>query len=292
MPSKIQKLLLQNRGVVEKLAPGMATAYLVAKNPLMLADLRYQTTYSNSYALISEKKSEYFRKVMGRMQAYVGAGPIGPNKYWEYPWITANLRLENEMSLLDAGCGTSALQYVLAHAGVKVHGIDPNEEVGWHGIDRALAKRFGCDIEYRREGIEKISYPDNHFDRVMCASVIEHCRATRVENEAITPQTEADRALQRQMMSEMVRVLKPGGILVLTTDLNIPRSNSLLEANVNVKNLLSVEGVEMLGSKCPEPFYGEDGFSVEKIIANGDIDISNYQDALQTSLGIVLRKVG
>ena len=291
MPSRLQKLLLQNRGVVEKLAPGMATSYLVAKNPITLSDLTYETTYANSYALISEKKSEYFRKVMGRMQAYIGAGPIGPNKYWEYPWITANLRLERGMSLLDAGCGTSALQYLLSHAGVRVHGIDPNEDVGWHGIDRQLAKRFECDIEYRKEGIENISYEDNTFDRVVCASVIEHCRATHVENEAMTPQTEVDRALQRRMMEEMVRVLKPGGILVLTTDLNIPRNSSLLEANVNVYNLISTPGVEMVGNICPEPFYGEEGFLVEKVIANGDIDISNYQDALQTSLGVTLRKV-
>ncbi len=287
----IQKLLLQNRGLVEALAPGAATQYLLSRNKVSLADLQFETKYANSYALISEKNSEKFQKVMRAMKSYVGAGPIGPNKYWEYPWIMANLRLESGMKVLDAGCGTAALQYVLAQAGVKMHGIDPNENVSWHGIDRSLAKRFGCDIEYRKEGIESISYGDNTFDRVMCASVIEHCRAAEVKNEAMTPQTEADRALQRRMMEEMIRVLKPGGILVLTTDLNIPRSNCLLEANVDVQNLTSTRGVEVVGSRCPEPFYGEEGFSVEKVIANGDIDISNYQDALQTSLGITLRKI-
>lgn len=290
--SKIQKLLLQNRGLVETIAPGVATKYLLSRNRVSLKDLQFETKYSSSYALISEKNSENSQKVMRAMKSYFGAGPIGPNKHWEYPWIMANARLEADMKVLDAGCGTAALQYVLAHAGVKMHGIDPNEDVGWHGIDRRLAQRFGCEIEYRKEGIEKISYPDNHFDRVICASVIEHCRATHIENEALTAQTEADRALQRQMMSEMIRVLKPGGTLVLTTDLNIPRSNSLLEANVNVQNLTSTPGVEVVGSRCPEKFYGEDGFAVENVIINGDIDISNYQDALQTSLGITLRKLG
>lgn len=290
MPSKLQKLLLQNRGLVERLAPGVATQYLLARTRVSLQDLHFKTKYSNSYALISEKNSERFQNVMRAMKSYIGAGPIGPNKYWEYPWIMANACLEEGMKVLDAGCGTAALQYVLAHTGMKMHGIDPNENVGWHGIDRSLAKRFGCEIKYRREGIENISYGDNTFDRVICASVIEHCRAAHVENEAMTPQAEADKVLQRKMMSEMIRVLKPGGILVLTTDLNIPRSNSLLEANVNVQNLITTPGVEMEGSRCSEKFYGEEGFSVEKVIASGDIDISNYQDALQTSLGITLRK--
>lgn len=291
MPSKLQKLLLQNRGLVEGLAPGIATQYLLARNRVSLQDLQFGTKYSNSYALISEKNSQPFQKIMRAMKSYIGAGPIGPNKYWEYPWIVANARFQEGIEVLDAGCGTAALQYVLAHAGMNMHGIDPNENVGWHGIDRSLAKRFGCEIEYRREGIENISYGDNTFDRVICASVIEHCRAARVENEAMTPQTEADQVLQRRMMEEMIRVLKPGGILVLTTDLNIPRSSSLLEANVNVQNLIATLGVEMEGSRCQEKFYGEEGFSVEKVIANGDIDISNYQDALQTSLGITLRKI-
>lgn len=288
---KIEKLLLRNRDIVAQLGPGLATQYLLSHNRISLKELAFPTTYANSYALISEKHSAPFQKVMRAMQSYIGAGPIGPNKFWEYPWIMSNLRLEPGQLVLDAGCGTAALQYVLAHAGVKMHGIDPAENVGWHGIDRALAQRFGCDIEYRREGIEKISYSDNMFDRVVCASVIEHCRANPVKNEALTAQTDADQALQRRMMEEMVRVLKPGGILVLTTDLNIPRSNCLLESNINVKNLLSVAGVEMVGSKSPEPFYGEAGFSVDKVIANGDIDISNYKDALQTSLGITLRKL-
>lgn len=286
----LRKLILQNRGLVELLAPGVATRYLLSRNRIGRKDLQFETRYENSYALISEKTLENFQRVMRAMMSYLGAGPIGPNKYWEYPWIMANLRLEEGMKVLDAGCGTAALQYVLSHAGVKMHGIDPNEDVGWHGIDRSLAQRFGCDIEYRREGIENISYSDNTFDRVVCASVIEHCRARSVEHEAMTPQTEEDRALQRRMMEEMVRVLKPGGVLVLTTDLNIPRSNSLLEANVNVQNLISTPGVETVGSRCPEKFYGEEGFSVEAVIKNGDIDISNYQDALQTSLGITLRK--
>ena len=47
------------------------------------------------------------------------------------------------------------------------------------GIDRRLAKKYGLNIEYRVEGMERISYDDGTFDRVVSASVLEHCRAKR-----------------------------------------------------------------------------------------------------------------
>ena len=180
--------------------------------------------------------------------------------------------------------------FVMARLGAKVHGIDPNEGVEWHGIDRRLAGRFGCAIEYRAEGLDKISYADDTFDRVCCISVIEHCRAKFVENERMTPQTDADKALQRKMMSELVRVLKPGGLLVLTTDFNFPRTDCRLDSNVDVANLLSVDGVRREEKRCPEAFYGEPDFDWRVLIENGDIDVSNHAEILQTSIGFVVRK--
>jgi len=92
-----------------------------------------------------------------------------------------NLDLKPGMTFLDAGCGHSPIQYFLADLGIRVSGIDPVENAAWHGIDRRLARKFSLDIDYRVEGMEKISYPDESFDRVASVSVLEHCRAKRVE---------------------------------------------------------------------------------------------------------------
>lgn len=294
MPSTIDKLLVQNRNVLKKLPVlrTVAGAYLSGRFPLSLADLAFTPKYSNSYALISEKNSDPFIRVMKHVDTYLGVGFYGPNKYWEYPWTLANLKLERGMKVLDAGCGTSPIQYVLSRLGCEVHGIDPNEGVEWHGIDRGLAARLGCAIQYRVESIDALSYPSETFDRVCCVSVIEHCRAQRVDDELTTPLTDDDRALHRRMMNQMVRVLKPGGLLVLTTDYYVPRSNSLLEANVDIANLLATPETETVGVRCPEWFPCEPGFDPDAVVRNGDIDVVSHVDRLQTSIGITLRKIG
>ena len=290
--SYIDMVLIQNKNVLQMLPlfRTLASKFLLSRTPLQILDLRFETRYSNSYASISEKNSPRFKKIMQRLEGYIGAGPIGPNKYWEYPWVLANLRLEKHMSILDAGCGKSPLQFLLSDMGCKVNGVDLFENVKWHGIDRKLAKRFKCQIEYRCEGMEALSYDDNTFNRVCCVSVIEHCRAKKEEDERATHQTEEDRRLQRKMMKEMIRVLKPGGLLIVTVDFNIPRDNCPIESNVDVANLISIENTEIFGKRCPELFPGEKGFDFYKLIYNSDTDISNYLDILQTSIGFVLRK--
>ena len=293
MPN-IDMLLLQNKNLLQRspTVNSLASKFLLFRNALQISDLNFMTQYSNSYALISEKQSRHFTKIMQRLEKYFGTRPVGPNKYWEYPWVLANLRLEKGMSVLDAGCGKSPLQFLLSDVGCRVTGIDPFENVGWHGIDRGLARRFGCQIEYRVESVESISYANNSFDRVCCVSVIEHCREKNIDDEKITPQTKDDRELQRKMMKEMVRVLKVGGFLVLTVDFNIPRNNCLLQSNVDVENLISIEGTEIYGKRCPELFPGEKDFNFYELINNSYIDITNYYDTLQTSLGFVLQKKG
>ena len=108
----------------------------------------------------------------------------------------------------------------------------------------------------------------------------------------MTLQSEGDRELQRRMMNEMIRVLKPGGLLVVTVDFNIPRDNCLLESNVNVANLISMDKAEIYGKRCPDSFPGEEDFNFHRLISNSDIDITNYYDTLQTSIGFTLKKKG
>ncbi len=92
------------------------------------------------------------------------------------------------------------------------------------------------------------------------------------------------------MISEMVRVLKPNGICVITVDYQIPRTNDDLNSEINVANLLNTKGVELEGIRNKDQFPGEPDFNYIKLIENSDISISSYVNVLTTSIGLTLRK--
>jgi SAM-dependent methyltransferase len=256
--------------------------------PFELSDLPAPVLKS-SYASLSQKSTPDYRNIMAKLNSFVGAGPIGPNKYWEYPWIIQNLDLRPGLKVLDAGCGRSPIQYFLADTGIEVCGIDPFEDVGWHGIDRRLEKKYGLDIEYRVEGMENISYDAETFDRVISVSVLEHCRAQLIGDEFSAAQTTDDRALQGKMMMEMARVLKKGGLLIVTLDIMFPEKGAIPECNIDVKNLVESSGLTLLDP--PEQgYYGQEGFRLEALQKGADLDIQNYHGVIGTSLGLVFRK--
>ena len=94
--------------------------------------------------------------------------------------------------LLDAGCGTGWFSKGAAERGAQVTSMDLGENL--------LAEvKKKCDTERVVGSILEMPFPDNHFDIVVSSEVIEH-----------TPEPE-------KAIKEIFRVLKPGGIMVLST---------------------------------------------------------------------------
>lgn len=90
--------------------------------------------------------------------------------------------------LLDVGCGNSPFRHLL----------DP-QTTTYQGLDVAVAAEFGYtnpDVLYY-DG-SAMPFPDASFDTVLCTEVLEH-----VPDPAV-------------LINEILRVLKPGGHLVLT----------------------------------------------------------------------------
>lgn len=96
-------------------------------------------------------------------------------------------------NILDIGCGTGHLAGELMQRGYTAWGVDFSE-----GMVEYAREHYSRD-HFHVGDIERIPFPDNTFDAVMCLGVMEYL--------------EKDEAALR----EMWRVLKPGGHAVITT---------------------------------------------------------------------------
>jgi SAM-dependent methyltransferase len=104
-----------------------------------------------------------------------------------------------DMRVLDAGCGYGRNLVYLLREGCKVFALDENPEGVAHV--RALASELAPQLpaeNFRVGAIEAMDFPDAFADVVICNSVLHFAR---------------DEQHFLAMVSELWRVLRPGGIL-------------------------------------------------------------------------------
>ncbi|MFC3416452.1 class I SAM-dependent methyltransferase [Algoriphagus hitonicola] len=107
-------------------------------------------------------------------------------------------RFTKEMKILDAGCGEGRNTVYFVNQGYSIFGIDPNELAIQYC--RYQAKSLNPDFDVHRFQVgrlEEIPFHDGAFDAVICSAVLHF--AENVDN-------------FWQMIREIHRVLKPGGI--------------------------------------------------------------------------------
>ncbi len=101
-------------------------------------------------------------------------------------------------TLLDAGCGVGMDTIRLARRGYRVVGMDFSESALGIARQNILSAGMADRVELRAEDLTALSFPDASFSYILCWGVLMHI-------------PEVEKAL-----SELVRVLKPGGALVLS----------------------------------------------------------------------------
>lgn len=123
-----------------------------------------------------------------------------PFKIVEFEQVLAGFTIAPSDVILDIGCGSGPQDVLLARKAALVVGID----VSPREIDRAnqLAALYarGRAIQYRCTPLEHAGFAPHQFDKIVSFSVIEHI---------------ANREAVLRVLSE---VLKPGGLLLLSTD--------------------------------------------------------------------------
>jgi len=111
------------------------------------------------------------------------------SRFWEYPFLIFNTRLNGDLNILDVGCGGSLLIPYFIKRRFRVTGIDLND---WSNKD----------IEFIQGDIREVELPKEKFDRIFCVSVLEHLDSKISE-----------------AIENMIFSLKCGGLLGITVDI-------------------------------------------------------------------------
>lgn len=130
---------------------------------------------------------------------------------WEYPWVLENGNFVKGVKCLDAGCGQSPLPAYLYGLGCEAHGLDylqgeRDDYPAIYGIPKAWIRKLANKVRYHHGDMFEAPFPDNYFDRITCISVMEHI---------LTPQ---EPHAHYPCLRELRRILKPGGLLIVTVD--------------------------------------------------------------------------
>jgi SAM-dependent methyltransferase len=139
-----------------------------------------------------------YRRVLARMDEILNKESISylhPSKRWEYPWALERADLAQGNQVLDAGCGASIFPIYLAARGYQVTALDLDPPTGLERLHRV-------DVDYVQGQLTALPFEDNTFDAVFCISVIEHLGTDGMP----------------AALSELRRVIRPRGKLLLTTD--------------------------------------------------------------------------
>lgn len=102
------------------------------------------------------------------------------------------------MKVLDAGCGTGYGSLLMSQFAKSVTGIDiSNESVEWCEQNYASQK----NLSFVQGSLEKLPFGNEEFDCIVSLEVIEH----------------VDENIQQMFLKEAKRVLKPDGVLIMST---------------------------------------------------------------------------
>ena len=140
--------------------------------------------------------------------------PPVPCRRWEYvaAIVFSEVHLvpgiKKDLRVCDAGSGMrSRFTHYLGALGFDTHGFDMH-------VSGTKKLPFGNTVTYHPMSMVDIKFPDSHFDYVFCMSSIEHVNAPP---KFVIEGFDFDIG-DTEAMLELCRILKPGGVLVVTTD--------------------------------------------------------------------------
>ncbi len=141
--------------------------------------------------LLSTASAELYQKASIRWEdiTRVDQNPRIHRKRLKY--ISKNLRKSSGARLLDVGCSFGIFLKVAAQQGFIVEGVETSKNAADYASQQGMKVRYGY--------LEELGLPADYYDVVTIFEVIEHLKSPY------------------PLLSECRRILKPNGLLVLST---------------------------------------------------------------------------
>ena len=223
MNEKIEHILFSNKFYNVMLKWLDRLHYPVVSYPALLRQRREEPVPFNKIANVADITNPQWRELLEDMgESFAMDESRFHRKTWEHVHIVYVMNqlgyLRPENNCLSIGAGREPVLYYLAHKMADIVGIDIYEGQYLGGEDETdvmVHPAKYAPFVYPEENLELVqmdaldlTFPDNHFDVIFSASSIEHFG---------TPQQIS------KSIAEMERVLKPGGLCVITTELALNR---------------------------------------------------------------------
>ena len=177
-----------------------------------LSDLQ-TSSWRELFCLLEESQAEFLaHEKEFRSPEYIW--PRDPlhtwSRVWEYPYVYHHLRQwrQNHPAaasplVVDVGSGVTFFPFAVARLGYQVvcTDVDP---VCQRDLNRAIEFMSAApgSVEFRPTDGSILPFKDQEADCLYCISVLEHLEAFQI------------------LVAEMNRILQPGGLLILTIDLD------------------------------------------------------------------------
>jgi SAM-dependent methyltransferase len=131
------------------------------------------------------------------------------SRRWEYPFAEARVMehaatVSGPYRILDAGSGVTYFPYLVCHELPRAEFTCFDSNSTYHGMfDQINAAMPGARVRFVEGLLQRMPFPQGSYNAVCCISVLEH-----TSNYA-------------EILTEFRRVLRPGGLLVLSFDLSL-----------------------------------------------------------------------